>query len=260
MCKIITILNNNPDNNQTISKFIQDNLTYLETERDGYSIFNGQEARYFHGIKAYENIEKNIIYNNEKLLIVHARTATGGENNINGLHLQPIQNNYYFAHNGWVSNYATVSKKSDSYYFFRNYISDNNINAQTIEQEVKKRNFTGKGFIYDKKEEELHIFMNQTLYIYALPDCLILTSYMANFHKIEKYKEMKILGYTFNVKIEPDKQLASTQVNNQYLLFKKNNFISRQEIKTNMPLAYNNYWHPRYKKSIGKFNNIYFRR
>ena len=197
MCKIIAIINKNKTNTTTLNRLIENNLSGLSREGDGYSIYRhrwGAETKYFIGKNAYENLGENIKYTGESFYILHIRTATAGDKEMGGLHLQPI-NGFIFAHNGRVLKYDDVKDLNDSHYFIRALLKNHDQpNKKQVEKAIRQDSFYGKGFLFDTKVGVLRVFVNSPANLYVLPDCLIFSTFTLDLNEtIQTTRE--VLGY-----------------------------------------------------------------
>lgn len=123
MCKIFLVINKNPKAIKTIKDLVNVNISKLSEEKDGYSIQKNNKTFFYDDSEiSYKNMNNNIAYKDEKLFIVHSRTSTAGDDNINGLHLQTLFDDWVFAHNGTIDKFSNVITNSDSYYFFKHLL------------------------------------------------------------------------------------------------------------------------------------------
>lgn len=191
---MIVVLNKNPKNNQIIDTLLKTNTELLCAEKDGYSIYRDGEIEHH---MTYGTVTNDMTYKGEKLFVTHFRTSTGGERNENGLHLQRLQNRYIFAHNGVVSQ-INQPTKSDSYHFFDGMVSayGEAIDESYIGMDIADFGFSGRGFLYDEKDEVMHIFSTYIMYIYALPDCLIFATFKLE-TEVKAYTMKEVLGMPF---------------------------------------------------------------
>ncbi|MCX7698857.1 MAG: hypothetical protein N2114_05275 [Candidatus Goldbacteria bacterium] len=228
MCKIITIINKNNKNCKKINEILNINADALKSEQSGYSVLRNNEAFYFLNYKYFNN---NIRYLNEKVYILHTRTATAGSLDIDGLHLKNI-NGFFWAHNGFVSKFADVKDFNDSYYFFNNLINKSAglIDKKAIEKEINESEFSGRGVLYNPYSKELFLFATNSLWVYGLDDCLIFTSFELNL-KSKKYFYKNILGLTFvkGIKEKEIKGIKKQKFEKIFIKF-KNDKLDKLEI------------------------------
>lgn len=256
MCKIITIINNKPENTDKINDILSANVSALKVERQGYSVMRDNKSHYFLGPKDYDNMQENIKYKGEKVMCIHSRTSTGGSLDEKGLHLQRT-GNWFWAHNGMVTGFSGVKDHSDSYYFFMSLISalkidemDKPISKDLIEKACQDLSFGGKGFLYNPKSKILQWFCNAQSYIYLLEDCIIITTYDLNLD-VETYEYASILGFSWITKTTTEKieVIHQETVDDIMLTFQNNQLIGRQNVTlrkygnyNNTPQKHYNYW------------------
>ena len=235
MCKIFAVINKKKENAGTINKLIQANIEKIAWENSGYSVFREKTTTNYIGDNAYKvkNMTKNLEYKGEEIFIIHSRTATCGEDGVDGLHLQNI-NGYVFAHNGTVTKYNKVDKKSDSYYFFKHYLLRyNKITPENIVEWGSACGFSGKGLLYNPEKKDLIFFANMAGQITAIDNALIISSYEieTEFKKLE-YK--KILGFSwlsYEGKEKISGILHQEKLDDIYLRFKNGRLTSEADIK-----------------------------
>lgn len=219
MCKIITVINKNKKNNTIINELLKSNIDQLVQEKDGYSLLRNNKPYYYIGDSGYRNIDKNIQYKGEQVYILHTRTATSIDRSIEGLHLQEIQG-WYFAHNGVIGGYHGVQDKSDSYYFFKNYLKNHQPSKKILEKEISKRNFNGKAFLYNPKTKNMIFFCNSKSYIYLYKDCLIISTFELSFNKKTIITGSE-LGYTYIYEIDKSEPIQepiySEEIDDTYI-------------------------------------------
>lgn len=201
MCKVITILNKKPkdaDNKKIINDFLSANADDLHSQADGYSVLRDKNPYYFPpSKKSYDpvNFRNNIEYTGGRVHIVHSRISTGGTIGYKGLHLQKI-GRFFYAHNGWT-NLAPMDR-SDSHWFFKDHLIPSKLEKKDFEDAIDIANFRGKGFLYDTKNDRIHIFCNQELTIVALTEsCLAFVTYDPSYEVIDLSRRY-ILGYPFS--------------------------------------------------------------
>jgi len=227
MCKIITIINKNKHNTSTLNKLLRANAEDLSREKDGYAVYEFDkgkgERRVFVGTEAYNNISKNIEYNGGEIYMVHFRTKTSGESGEEGLHLDKIQDRYVYAHNGTASKFSGKKTKSDSHHFFEELLSKE-LNIKNINSTINESNFWGRAFLFDEKENRLHIFCNSFVQIYALKDCLVFSSYALEMKP--KDGEIKIiLGLPLTTKESKEIQIiGESEMVDEYITFLNGSF------------------------------------
>lgn len=240
MCKIITILNRNQKNSETIAKIIKANSNLLSLERSGYSVFRNNQSFFYLGEKAYQRFEDNIAYKNEEVYILHTRTATAGSRDFDGLHLQPYQG-FVFAHNGMVLKFNHVIKKNDSFYFFKRIINQD-LTKDNIEKAINRYDFSGRGFLYNIEKKKLYIFSTNNLFVYGLPDCLIFSTFQLNLN-VEKEEVREILGYPFVVRRFEEKIKIDyeDEIKDSFLVFENLKLIESQELNINQGYYYQGY-------------------
>lgn len=236
MCKILTIINKNPHNAALLNKFIQANEDALAGEKDGYALYQYHrgvsQRKTFVGEEAYKNIAANIKYVGAELYMVHFRTKTsGGVGGVEGLHLDKIQNRFVYAHNGTVYKYAKEKTKSDSYHFFVNLLSKE-LTTPSIEEAIDESFFWGRGFLFDETENRLHVFCNYDVYIYGLPDCLILTSYPL-VKTLPSYSSREVLGFPFFVENKNTELpvIGEDTITHSHLVFENGIFIKDEILR-----------------------------
>jgi len=199
MCKILTIINTKPENNEVIQKIINANAEGLKQEKSGFSVLRDDKPSYFMD-EGYQDFDKNVEYKGEKVFCVHTRTMTSGALDETGLHLQRTAG-WFWAHNGVVSSFSRVKDHSDSFHFFSALLSKQPIDrlnqplsADLIQKTCSDLSFYGKGFLYNPKTEIVQWFCNQRSYIYVLDGCLIITTFELILTVTEE-SYSQVLGY-----------------------------------------------------------------
>lgn len=111
MCKLITAINNSTGQNDSDFKnAIALQYEILKKEPHGIAglvITKDNKLHLFREYKDYDKIliEVDKLIKDAKFLILHTRMSTGGSQTIDNVHLFEDEN-YLFAHNGWVPKYA----------------------------------------------------------------------------------------------------------------------------------------------------------
>lgn len=236
MCKIIAIINKDSNNNDTINKILHYNKYALATQDDGYSVYEDGETRFFMGKEAYktDNIAKNIAYKGNEIYMTHFRISTGGADSINGLHLQKLNDRFVFAHNGTVRHFYDVKTHSDSFYFFNNLLNSGKkdvVYHKKINKAILKYDFSGKGFLYDEENKDLHIFMNMKLYIYGLPNCLIFATYdIETSLAVREYKETLGMSYCVEKESDPIRFEFTASIDDHYMKFHNGIYVEKKKL------------------------------
>lgn len=238
MCKILTIINTKDSNNKILQDIITANVDDLKSERCGYSVLRHNKADYYLGDNDYKNFANNVKYNGEKVFAIHARTATGGDRDKKGLHLQK-RAGWFWAHNGIVSGFSSVKDYSDSYYFFMSLISqarldkvNNPFPKEIIEKACTDFGFNGKGLMYNPQSDVLQWFCNQASYVYLLDGCIIITTYELSL-TIEEYTMASILGFEWitETKTTEIPIIHKEKIDDCLLTFYKSELIQRVDVK-----------------------------
>lgn len=236
MCKLVIIVNKSGENDQTLKKLIQINVEELAKEKDGYSTYRDGKCEYFQGTGPYvaSQMEKNIAYRGEKIMMIHSRTRTCGAADKTGLHLQKLFRRYVFAHNGTCGMFSNAKNFSDSYYFFRNLILTNKsvVTHAAVALAVKESKFWGKGVLYDEKEEELHFFCGFGGDFHILPKCIVISSYTLEDEVKSKVRRTE-LGFHFNEeKTKKIEFLETETLRDTYVRFKNGEIVEWEKIET----------------------------
>jgi len=238
MCKIITIINKNPANNEVIKQVIQGNSEALKMERNGYSVLRNGEASY-HLPSEYGAFAENVEYNGEEMFCIHTRTSTGGDSDTKGLHLKNVDG-WFWAHNGTVSHFMGVKDYNDSHYFFNSLLQrlegeeyDNPIGKEAIEKACKDFGFNGKGFLYNHDKKIFQWFCNSFSYIYLLEGTVIITTWDMS-TKMYEYDIKNILGFEYytNVREFTIPFLHTEKIDDTMLTMVDFELIGREKIST----------------------------
>jgi len=189
--------------------------------------------------------------------MTHFRLSTCGDEGKDGCHLQHINHRYIFAHNGTVSAFNSAKRKNDSYHFFNRLLQKNKkINTEILNGASQMYGFSGKGFLYDEKNDIFHIFMNQLAYIYILKDALIFSTWKLDL-EYDKVKYHSTLGFQWEEKIGTEKIegiLYDENIDNLYMKFVKNKLILQDYFK-NTTYYYNNSYSGGYAKPYSPNNS-----
>jgi len=95
------------------------------------------------------------------------------------LHLsEPSDNGWIFAHNGFVSNYSTVSDKSDSFYFFRALLKlSPELDNDAITKMAQKKGFSGRAVLYNPISKNMVLIAGSSpIYIMVIGSSLIFST------------------------------------------------------------------------------------
>lgn len=218
-----------------IKEIIKANIGELSQEQDGYAVFRDGETDNFVGDEAYRYLDTNALYRGEKLYIVHTRTKTAGATGIDGLHLQPLSGNFYYAHNGMVRKYQNVLRHSDSYYFFKHLIRKykGEISYDIVREHVTETGFSGKGILYDKSRDMVYLFVNQQSYMTVLDGALTFTSYEPVLKKTI-YDTRKMLGFAYysNKRTEDFRGIVATvTLDDCFMRFERGKVVEQRKME-----------------------------
>ena len=155
-----------------------------------------------------------------QMVNIHLRLATAGVVAQKNVHWWQ-KGDWFFAHNGAVSDYIDISKKSDSYHFFEaltnfNYIGENGkIMPDKISQLKDETNFWGRLVLYNKRLKKNWFFGDFHLYNLA-NEVLVVATQELDFNEKSVLCGIEFSGYpSFKVAHQEIEGIFSLTVKNK---------------------------------------------
>jgi hypothetical protein len=197
MCKLMTIIKMNDNNDALLKELVENQRDLLDREPNGISALAIGKNDKIMIKKSLENYDSIINWaikriKNSKVISIHSRTATSGNVDKNNLHFFKVDD-YYFAHNGIVGGLHSYECMGAGY-LNKWYPVNTTANIDTTKKDEKKEVQTQLVEVLDSKGECKEIQTEKDKMCDSYQFLFNLPKPIKGCKAIEKYMEKESFG------------------------------------------------------------------